>query len=120
MADPNARLPAVMAEVRAAGWKINNLFHRMDGQCQANLRTGDASPGFFEWGYGSTFVEALEKALDNAKVSKRVTRTQAGMVNEPVPVTEKVVDPELEWSTELEVAAAAGALEPEDPEDMLG
>lgn len=73
MADPNARLPALLAEVRAAGFRVNNLFHRADGQCQANLRSAAESPICFEWAYGHTFADALEAALAKARGGKSVT-----------------------------------------------
>jgi len=100
MADPNERLPALIREVTEAGLRINNLFHRADGRCQANLRS-KVTPAFFEWGYGRTFVEALETALEKARGGKLATKAttddqgraavQIGIVKEPVaPV---VADP---------------------------
>lgn len=158
--DINADLPDLLRQVREAGFKVNNLFHRVDGMSQANLRAVNV-PLTFAFAYGPCFSDALRNALEKAKKgivaplstfgddardprqiggTKEVTRMihpgellpgQEGTVEvdpafvEPAPPAKakkgstKPVAPEDEWSTEQEVAAAAGALEPDD-DDLIG
>ena len=122
MADPNARLPALLAEVRAAGWRVQNLFHRADGQCQANLRSAAESPICFEWAYGHTFVDALEAALAKARGGKSVTpRIPVGVTALPdgggspvaAPISEQI-------DLEEAIAAAPPVVEIDPLDDMLG
>lgn len=68
--DVNADLPRLIREVKRAGYKISNLFHRADGMCQANLRSTQTSALVFAWGYGPCFADALSAALQKARAGK--------------------------------------------------
>ena len=57
--------------VRRAGCRVNNLFHRMDGLWQCNLRGMDKL-SFFEFAYGTTANQVLEKALKKVEDGRRV------------------------------------------------
>lgn len=110
MADPNARLPELLRQVAAAGFRLNNLFCRADGQCQANLRSSAESPICFEWAYGHTFADALEAALAKARGGKSVTpRIPIGVTALPDGV-----------QIDLEEAIAAAPAPADVAEDMLG
>lgn len=67
--DINAGLPALLREVKSAGYRLSNLFHRADGMCQANLRHA-TTPLIFAWAYGPSFTDALQAALDKARGGK--------------------------------------------------
>jgi hypothetical protein len=54
-------LPAILAEVSAQGWLVNNLFQLDDGSWRADLR--DATR-FTRFGNGPTPSAALDAALD--------------------------------------------------------
>lgn len=94
----------LLSEVRKENCRINNLFHRMDGLWQANLRSRD-NMQFFEFGYGPSPQDALEKALEKVRKNLRVGKTMpdddnrdptnVGSTKEPVgqvaqhPIVEK-------------------------------
>lgn len=71
-----SRLPELIRQTRAAGFRINNLFHRADGRCQANLRS-DSTPACFEFAVGRSFTEALEGALAKAGDGERAAGPKA-------------------------------------------
>lgn len=62
---------AMNRRVKAAGYRIQNLFHRYDGLYQCNLRSYDKVTAF-EFGYGVTAALAMERALDKALSGKSV------------------------------------------------
>ena len=76
--DVNTDLPRLIREVKAAGYRINNLFHRADGQCQANLRSNTVGALVFAWAYGPCFADALEKALAKAKAGQTAPLSPVG------------------------------------------
>jgi hypothetical protein len=55
-------LEKLFAEVKQMGARINNLFHRMDGQWQANLRSRDNN-SVFQFGFGPTASDAMRSAI---------------------------------------------------------
>lgn len=75
--DVNADLPRLLREVKTSGFRINNLCHRADGMVQCNLRS-HLSPLVFHWGYGPSFVDAVQAALDNARKGKVAHRAPVG------------------------------------------
>ncbi len=59
----------LITEINAAGLKVNNLFQYDEAQgglWQANVRDGKSG---YEFGKGTTPVEALKNCFDNAKKS---------------------------------------------------
>ena len=64
--DVNSALPELLKEVKRANFRVSNLFHRADGQCQANLRHVSV-PLVFAFAYGPCFTDALAAALEKAR-----------------------------------------------------
>ena len=143
--DINADLPDLLRQVREAGLKVNNLFHRADGMSQCNLRAVNV-PLTFAFAYGPCFSDALRNALEKARKgivapvsiygddardprqiggTKEVTRPihpgellpgQEGTV----PTDPNFAAPEAPTKVKRGSKAAPKPVEPDDDDDMLG
>lgn len=67
---PAPTFEQVGRDIRRAGYRLNNLMHRLDGLYQCNLRRDNTA--FFEFAYGGDAVEAMQKALAKARSGKMV------------------------------------------------
>lgn len=61
-------LESLIAEARARGLRVNNLFQLDDGMWQANLR--DVKGTYFNFGEGPTPEIALNNALAKAPIAE--------------------------------------------------
>ncbi len=69
-------LETILRMVRDRGYRINNMFHRIDGLWQANLRSKD-NANTFEFAYGPSPGDAILKALQKVRQGRTATRTRA-------------------------------------------
>lgn len=104
-------LESLFREVRTKSLRVNNLFHRMDGQWQCNLRSADAMT-FFEFGYGPDAPGAVMRALEKAGGNKFV------------PAARKTSDEDLS-PNQVGIVRHEGATDQpaptdEDDEDLVG
>ncbi len=128
--DVNADLPRLIREVKQAGYRINNLFHRADGQCQANLRSSQVGGLVFAWAYGPCFADALAAALEKARKGVTAPLSSVGddardprKLGDQTDVTKPIHPGELLPGQEGTVAVvdpAAPATIDEDDEDLIG
>lgn len=82
----NKTVEQLLAEIKAAGWLVNNLFQYADGMWRANLRfehevRGEIRSYFHEFADAKTPEEALAAAIWNMQ-QKRNHGTRGGKVNE--------------------------------------
>lgn len=54
----------IVSEIETAGFRVNNLFRRTDGQWLGNVRSVDAK--MYEYAIAGTAQEVLSEALHNA------------------------------------------------------
>lgn len=72
MTDQIPSIEKLLRDVKKAGFRVNNMFHRMDGQWQVNLRSAMLPSTFFDWAYGVDPADAIERALTKAKGGRTV------------------------------------------------
>jgi hypothetical protein len=114
--DTPPSLEAVFRIVKDWGCRVNNLFHRMDGQWQANLRSRNAYD-FFQFAWGPTAVDAMLAALMRVAKSEFVARPAVG--DDDLDAT--MVGATRVTSDQLEATpAAAPAVVDDDDEDLIG
>lgn len=127
MTDVNAALPALLREVKSSGYRVSNLCHRMDGMVQANLRATKVAIDF-HWGYGPSFVDALQAALDNARKGKVASAASVGddamdprKVGQCVDPTDVIGDPRWFYHPESDclMVVLPGEPDPRDSGDGL-
>lgn len=63
----------LITEAASRGLHINNLFELPGGGWQANVRTFEEEPAFYEFGTGVSPSSALEDALGKAPHQKQST-----------------------------------------------
>ncbi|WP_027533817.1 hypothetical protein [Bradyrhizobium sp. WSM3983] len=54
----------IVSDIETAGFRVNNLFRRTDGQWLGNVRSVDSK--LYEYAIASTAQEAMAEALHNA------------------------------------------------------
>lgn len=133
--DKPRSLRALFDEVKRHGFRVSNLFHRMDGLFQANLRSSTAGLTF-EFAYGPSPEDALERALAKAWDGRIVPHSapkdderdprQVGGTKEcvrPVPEDEEFViqNSGLQNANESETPLRiANTAEADEDEDLVG
>lgn len=96
----------LIVEVRKAGYRVNNLWHRRDGMWASNLRSQDGV--FFAFGYGVGAELALEKALAHAIARK------------PGPATDHKDDERPHDQVPFDSSPTGPEAPDDDDEDILG
>lgn len=59
----------IVADMNAAGFKINNLFQLDEGFWRCNLRSDRTGGTFYDFANGTTMLDALRKAAEKTKVA---------------------------------------------------
>lgn len=133
MTDHPKKIEELFREIRAAGMRVNNLFHRMDGMWQCNLRSRDNNL-FFEYGYGPSPQDAIEKALASVAKNNRVRKPmpdddnrdpmKVGSTKEPTnhvdPHPEALPDDDDDFLGGTSASAPAAAAAADDDDYDLG
>jgi hypothetical protein len=96
---------AALRDLQARRMRINNLFQRMDGLWQCNLRSADNN-FFFEYGKHETATGAIEQAVLKMEHDKRVTGAKACVTGVAVDHPETLPPPAPET--------------PGDEDDLIG
>ena len=115
-------LESLIKQVKARDLRINNLFHRMDGFWQANLRSRDALT-FFEFGTGPDAAGALEAALAKHDAKKVVKGKKTSDDDLDPLITGNTRADIAEPATDSDADAVQGApatADAEEADDLIG